>query len=260
MEELMTNIDASELERVISTLKDRRDLALRDQVRPHSSEILPNANFRIVGLPTLVVLDTPNFVHATPRELVTASHLAPRNSTAQIHYHSEDGEQVDANVGFYFVWENTSPNPVVLANIASHLAINGVWVAEAGCSVIVPNFNNIYLDTNAHLHIFELWKQPPNPPHEDSQSVDVAFLETDGGLCETGSPGKSKTEWVFKGFDVKYSSLEVPPKGTVFFEVGLSTESHIFGDSCFADIRTSMVCPFLQFQLSQVVSKGPPLP
>ena len=50
----MTNISAAELERVICTVKNRSELALRNRIRPRGSETLASANSPVVGLPTLV--------------------------------------------------------------------------------------------------------------------------------------------------------------------------------------------------------------
>ena len=150
-----------------------------------------------------------------------------------------------------------------LANITSRFVINGLWEVSASCSYIAPNLNNIYLDSNAVLHIVEFWNQPPtSPPVEDDQFADVAFFEIEGGLCEINPSGTDKREYIFnKSYDVKYSSsFVVPPKGVVLIDVHLATGTHIFGDDTnLAIVNSSIVCPFVKFEVRDAIQHGPPI-
>jgi hypothetical protein len=176
----MTNISASELKRVLPTVGNREIPAINP--------------------PTVVVLDTPNNIRATPGTILTASHIQPGNSTAQIHHAATDdgGEQTEATVVFSFWWENSSLNPVLLTNIASHLTINGVWEVDAACDVLFPGLNFAFIVSYAKLRIVEFWNQPPSsPPTENAQFASVVDnLKVEGGLCLTDSPQTSKREWV----------------------------------------------------------------
>jgi len=252
----MENISASELKPVLSTVGNRRDLG-----------IPANANPPYINPPTLVVLDTPNNIYASPRAILTASHIQPGNSTAQISYHANDDGPRDTNVSvvFDFWWENSSPNLVLLTNIASHLTINGKWEVDAACYVLYPYTNLAGISSWARLRIVEFWSQPPSsPPYEGSQDSIVASIDVFGGWCPTSPPGHpstNKREWVFnKSYGVKYSSLEVPAKGTAVFEVRLQTWTDIAGGPCIAEVDSSIVCPSLQFKVTEVIQKGPPLP
>jgi hypothetical protein len=233
----MTNISTSDFKR--STVRNRRDLRIP-----------------AINPPTVVVLDTPNSIHATPGTMLTAFHIQPRNSTAQIHHAVpfdggvDESNNADATVSFSFWWENSSLNPVLLTNIASHFAINGVWEVDAECDVIYPGFNSTSIWSYVELRIVEFWNQPPSsPPYEYGQDATVVDeLRADGGLCLTDSPQTTKREWVFnKNYGVKYSSLEVPPKGVVLFKMRLFISTLLFGGFCLADVKSSIVCPFVQF-------------
>ena len=152
---------------------------------------------------------------------------------------------------------------MLLTNIASHLTINGVWEVDAACDVLVPGLNFAFIASYAKLRIVEFWNQPPSSPRtENAQFASVVDdLKVEGGLCLTDSPQTSKREWVInKNYGVKYSSLEVPPKGVALFEMRLVTQTQIFGGPCLADVKSSILCPFLQFKSTEVIQKGPPLP
>jgi len=337
----MPNISASEVERVISALPNRRRIPnFGSRIRPHSSEfrayqrklvqqikpilaksipfekidkiaadnekerrqilekekadaykLLPHmdtfrhaidARFKafelaksaIVKPSTLVVLDTPFLIWTQPSNMLTASHIQARNSTAKVHYavdsDSPDLEPSDSVIpllSFYFQWENPGPNPVSLENVASHLAIKGLWEATAGSHPILPGVTDVAAEVN--LNIYEWWNQPPTLLSDPAHLVLIFTIEIDGGLSWlTGKAQEEAFEWVFNGYDVKGSSLLVPPKGVVVFEVVLLTYIgflYPFSAFCTADIKiegseSSVICPFLQFQATEVIQSGPPLP
>jgi hypothetical protein len=194
--------------------------------------------------------------------MLTSSQIQAGTSKAEIRYSIDRGELTDAKLVFSFSFLNSGSNPVSLTNITSRLVINGVWEVSAACNPFVPNWNNMYLDSNAVLRIVEFWSgQPPIfPPEEDGQETNVAFFEIEGGLCETDPPGKNEVEWILnKGYDVRYSSLEVRPKGVVLFEVLLAIETHIFGGGNLGTVNSSIVCPFVQFEARETI-QGPPFP
>jgi hypothetical protein len=244
----------------------RGQLALRNWVLPDNLQVPTNLNFPVIDPPTVVVLEIPTYIHATPTTILTASHILPRTSTAQIHHLATDdgGETTDATVGFYFWWKNSSPNPVLLTNIASHLTINGKWEVDAACDVIFPGLNEASIFSSAQLRIVEFWNQPPSsPPTEHGQYRFVLDIDVTGGLCVTSPPGHpstNKREWIInKNYGVKYSPLEVPPKGLLLFEVSLDTSTQILGGPCIAEVDASIVCPFLQFDAREAIHKGPPI-
>jgi hypothetical protein len=228
-------------------------------------EFLTSTN--VIKATTFVVLDTPFLIWAQPSNVLTASHIEPRNSTANIR-HEVDSDSLDdtpgnseiVSVGFYFQWENSSLNPAVLLNVSSHLAVKGLWECSASAGLIFPDDAGVEAEVN--LHLYEWWNQPPTmltAPRE------IIFdMEVDGGFA-LGGPGTNAFTWVFNGYDVKFTSLVVPPKGVVVFEVTLDTWIGFCGDPCTADIKidgsdSSVLCPFVQFEVREAISKGPPLP
>jgi hypothetical protein len=193
--EAMTNIGASEAKRARSSVDNRKRY---NWVRPDKLEIPSNINSPVLNLPTLVVLDAPNFIRATPSTILTASHIQAGKSTATMRYRIQEGENVDAYVRFHFWWTNSGSKPVSLANITSRFVINGFWETYASCSYIAPNWNYVYLDSDARLNIIEFWNQPPtSPPVENDQYTTVAFLEIEGGLCETDPPPRQTRRSTF---------------------------------------------------------------
>jgi hypothetical protein len=261
MEGVMTNITASELKRARSTVENRRDLTFHNWARPDKLEIPSNINSTVINPPTLVVLDTPNFIYANPSTMLTASHIQARNSTAQIEYSNDPAQFGTVNVGFHFWFENSSPKPVLLSTIASRLVITGVWTVFASCTTSPLQVNEIFVTSGAYLRIVEFWHRPPSsPPQEDSQFVEVAFLLADGGWCATDSPGHQKREWISnQSYDPKYSSLEIPSKGVVLFDVNLYTTTITADSTNVAVILASVACPSVQFEVRDVIQSGPPI-
>jgi hypothetical protein len=103
------------------------------------------ANLTNINPPTFVVLDTPSSILAQPPDILTGSHIEAAKSAAQMRYtRSQTGitdyTGQDLLVIFVFQWENSSPNPILLENIASHLVVKGYWEADAFVS-IVPKYN-----------------------------------------------------------------------------------------------------------------------
>jgi hypothetical protein len=245
----MANISASELKRALS-VGNRRDL-----------ELPVNANSPYLNPPTLVLLDTPNNIHANPGSMLTAFHIQPGNSTGQIRYSVDKGDvgnDADARVGFHFWWENSSSNSVLLTDVTSRLTINGVWEVSAACGRFRPYDNSLSLLSAADLGVLELWN---NQRSTNGPPAGVASFDIIGGLCKTDPQGQHKKEWIInKSYDVKYDTLEVPPNGKVLFDVVLITATTIFGGPCVASVNTSIMCPFLQFEVREAIQKGPPLP
>jgi hypothetical protein len=113
------------------------------------------------------------------------------------------------------------------------------------------------------LKLYEWWNQPPTfPLGEASQTTQILYLDAESPWI-LDKAENTKYEWVFNGYDVKRSSLAVPPNGVVVFEVSLLSGTWIFGGGT-VDIEIeggdySILCPFLQFEASELIHKGPPL-
>jgi hypothetical protein len=223
------------------------------------------ANLPNINPPTFIVLDTPFQIRATPHNILTTSHIFPQHSTAQIQYLRDQDGTEDVIVSFFFQWENSSPNSVLLANVDSHLVVEGLWEINARSASFVPMSASVF--AGVELRLFELWNFPPTSPlYENSQTNYFLDLDVDGGIVWLGAgKGQDLYEWVFNSYDVKkYSSFMVPPKGVVVFEVKLYSGVHIIGDGCFVSIQIAghdafLLCPFVKLEVSEVVQKGPPL-
>jgi hypothetical protein len=217
------------------------------------------ANLPNINPPNFIVLDTPNYIHAHPPNILTASHIEPRNSTARMRYHqSEEGDGFFVWVSFYFHWNNSSPNPMLLANVASRLVVKGLWEVSANSSFLNPP-SYVRLTADAELRVYELWESAPPSPL--TQITHILDLDVEGGLPPIIGKGHSKYEWVFNGYDlVEQSSFVVPPKGVVLFEMGLFSVAGIWGPGS-VDIvidggDSSVLCPLLQIEVREVVSRG----
>jgi hypothetical protein len=258
----MTNITTFESKRAADI---RRRFALRNSVLPDKLKVPAQIKSAVVKPPTLVVLDTPNRIYARPSSILTSSHIQARNNTAQIDYTTQQEVDEDSvSVGFQFWFQNSSLKPVLLSNITSRVVINGMWQISAACSPLYPTANYTSVAAESFLKIIEFWKNPPSyAPPEDSQFAIVAHIESFGGLCETdtdGYPGVNKREWVInKTFDMKYDSLEIPSRGTLLFDVNLYTVIIIDGGPNLAQVKTSVVCPFVQFEVRDAIQSGPPI-
>jgi hypothetical protein len=261
MESVMTNITASELERARSTVKNRRRLAFRNWVHPDKLEVPSNINSPVINPPTVVVLDTPTSMFANPSTMLISTHIQARNSTAQIDYNVKRvNTSVEAFIGFSFWFHNFRANPVLLSDITSHIVLNGRWDVYGACSYVPPTSTSII--SFVDLQIVEFWKQPPSfPPQEDGQYAEVITLTADGGWCVTNFGGEQKLEWILnKSYNVGYSSLEVPPKGVVLFEMRLGTLTAPFiSHDGAANVSSSIVCPFVQFEVRDAIQHGPPI-
>jgi hypothetical protein len=217
----------------------------------------------VVINPPPVVVDAPSYIHATPTSMLTASHIQPRNSTAQIKYSTMQEEVQTVTIGFYFPWENSSSNPVLLANVASQLVVKGLWEAEAS-AFFLPDVHTSGLAAFVSLDIIEWWTQPPTRL-SGAASTKIVDLKTDGWDAWPNNSQDAAFEWVFNSYGLNYhSSLAVPPKGRVLFEVLVATVIYITGGPCFASITVeggdySILCPFLRFEVTEVIQQGPPI-
>src|SRR5262245_3276718 len=263
MERAMTNI-TTESKRALSPAEIRR-LALRNPVLPDKLEVPSNISLPVINPPTFVVLDTPTRIYARPSSMLISSHIQARNNTAQISYTTQQELDADrVSVGFEFWFQNSSLNPVLLSNITSRVVINGMWQMSAACSPLRPTANYTSVDALSFLKIIEFWKSTPRfAPPEDSQLAIVAHLDSFGGLCETDGdsyPGVNEREWVInKTFEMTYDSLEIPSKGAVLFDVNLYTAITIEGGPNLAQVKASVVCPSVQFEVRDAIQHGPPI-
>jgi len=219
------------------------------------------ANLPNINPPTVIVQDTASDIITQPAKMLIGSHFQPRNNTAKIEFNADsiehDGEQI-VTLAFFFRFENSSPNPMLVGNIASKLVIKGLWEAEAS-QAFLPLLHKSDIMVDVELDLIEFWKgQPQHRLY--GEPTRIVELDTDGWNAFPNDSQDSAFEWVFNSYDVKHSSVVVPPKGLLVFEVALGTWGACFAGIHIKDGGSSVLCPFLQFEVTEVVQKGPPLP
>jgi hypothetical protein len=133
------------------------------------------------------------------------------------------GTPGNGEVSFGFIWKNPSDADAVV-NINGYIALNGLCSVISNGGWFGEGFSNLYVSTS--LRINELWNPPPEPMEQPSQSQQALSLSCDSiGLFASSH---TAFENLFRGFDLQYSQLVFPPKGTAIFEVVCSffTWSH----------------------------------
>ncbi len=175
-----------------------------------------------VASPTYFLLDTATEISSNGGVTLVSKHIgpSPEFNSAQFHF---DGDAADAGFGtpgsgevsFGFLWQNPSHVSAVI-NIDGYIALNGLCSVISNGGFWGKGFSNLSISTS--LIINELWNSPPTSPIEQpSQSQQALSLS-----CDSIGPFASSHiafENLFRGFDLQFSQLVVPPKGTVGFEV-----------------------------------------
>ena len=158
------------------------------------------------------LLDTASEIATTPGLAPVAKHIGPQNNSARFHLESTGSgfEQVD----FGFLWKNPSDQSA-LVNVDGYLILNGI------CQILVSgDFFGISsgVQIDAFLRIHQLWNSPPTSPAPQSSQYQLAL---DMALDNPGpfSGGDISSENLFRGFDLQYSTLVVPPLASAGFEI-----------------------------------------
>jgi hypothetical protein len=169
-----------------------------------------------------VVLESPFLIWAEPASVLRDSKIEPRNSTANVRLREEhfEDDEILINVDFYFMWENTTYNPA-LVNIGSYLILRGwcqSWSDSGFPDLFFGPHGSLQVYTN--LHLLEWWNQPPTEPlFQQRQAATALKIETDGGSSLFGSPGETKSEYLFNGYELEYYLFQVPLNKVVLFQV-----------------------------------------
>jgi hypothetical protein len=142
-----------------------------------------------------------------------AKHIGPQNNSAQFHLESTDFSGFE-RVDFGFLWKNPNDQSA-LVNIDGYLILNGI------CQILVSgDFFGISSDVQIDvlLRIHQLWNSPPTSPAPQSSQDQLALemvLDNPGPF----SGGDISSEHLFRGFDLQFSALVVPPLASVGFEI-----------------------------------------
>jgi hypothetical protein len=168
------------------------------------------------------LLDTASDVTATPGLTLDSTVIAPTNNSAKFFLLSTP-PGTDEAVSFGFTWENTSDRPAVV-NVDGYLVLDGSCQAIAFGGV-TEGFRLCHLFVDARLNIQELWNQPPTSPIRQA-GQDALALQASAIASGWFDPTKIVTRYLFRGFDLQYRQLVVPPHGTARIEV--SCNPHAF--------------------------------
>jgi hypothetical protein len=165
-----------------------------------------------------IFLDTASEIAATPLIPLTSSNIAPRNNWAQFEFDATDVINSDQNVSFAFSWENASDSYALL-NADGYLVLNGdiQSVSDGG---IFADFNYCDMYIDVYLYIHGLRSSEPNIGTEQAgqhQSALSLVNQTSGFFASTSTINQH----LFRGYDLRYTLLQVPPNQTVLFEVAV---------------------------------------
>ncbi|MDQ6752281.1 MAG: hypothetical protein M3017_02435 [Actinomycetota bacterium] len=198
-------------------------------------------------------LDSPFLIWPTHGMSLDSSQIEPWNSRAQIHLHAGNsgGTELTGHeeLNFYFLWENPRAQ-YAIANVDGFLVLNGFCDALAQGGILPgTRFSRLQVDTT--LRLLEWWNQPPTePPAEADQTQHAVNLTVDcGGF---GDFTHVEIADVFRGYDLQYTSLAVPPQGVVVIEVGIAASYDLEDGSIDVDFSGSafdVLCPFVQVAL-----------
>ena len=161
------------------------------------------------------LLDTATDVSATPGLTLEATQIAPTKNSAKFLLRVTDPGTTQA-VTFGFVWQNTSDRTVVV-NVDGYLVLDGRCQAFARGGTLL-GFRLCHVLVDVSLNIQEVWNQPPTSPiRQGSQDAHaLAITANAGGVFDDD---ESVVRFLFRGFNLQYRQLVVPPQGHVRIEV-----------------------------------------
>jgi len=204
------------------------------------------------GRTDYVALDHPFLILPTARIAVPDSSIAPWSSRARATFeHPGMGPGDDLGVAgteelsFYYLWENAADGYAVVT-IDGFLTLNGFCAARSSGAFLGGSSSTLGL--HAVLEVFEWWNQPATTPlPQDGQRLPVVWFTADS----TGWFDDDDTEYalVFRGFDLRYEQLAVPPHGVLVAEVLLSIYYNLGFGSVSADFASgefNVGSPFVQ--------------
>jgi hypothetical protein len=202
-----------------------------------------------------VSLDSPFTIEPTSGITLNNSIITPWNSLAKISFHdSNEGGAWLEDIGtdeltFWFNWENLTDG-YALVNVHGFLLLNGFCTANSqGGFWDVDRSASLSLDAN--LNLLEWWNQPATTPlPQANQSQPALRLEADS----SGWWADDDTEYalVFRGYDLSYELLAVPPGGTLLIGVALSISFDLNDAAVVVDFASGefeVMCPFVYLNI-----------
>jgi hypothetical protein len=188
-----------------------------------------------VPYPYYVWLPVPNATSATSNINVHSENIVAYNSTAKISLESGASSGYD-EFSFEYVWENPSERYAVI-NADGFMAFDGFGNAFANGGFF-PGDRESSISVTASLNISELWTNPPTNlyPTYGASEVTVLSVSADaGGFLSTAD---SETQTAYRGYDLGYQIIPIPPNGALSFSLTLGVQYGSSDGDAFLDAYT----------------------
>ena len=231
-----TRTDHDDLEKLVAATKDSYRLpvdinaigapAAVAEGRRNILEGIVRAGGQLNAFPAVVA--TPYLIWTSPLEILIDSHIEPWNNRARVYGVRNNGG--DANgyavytVGFFYFWDNPSPQNYALVDVASTLVTKGFVSAIANTSTFGGNVASLTAST--HLILHRGAADAPLLP-QAGQTVHMYSVQAQGGGFWSGETGREDRKGVFYEAAVEYTYYPVPPGARAIFEVRLHLSTQI---------------------------------
>jgi hypothetical protein len=165
------------------------------------------------------LLDAPFLIWPTQGIFFDSSHYEPWNSWGKIKFDSSK-ENGGEELSFYFLWSNPSEGYSVI-NVDAYLILNGFCSVETGGGFFAGDRQSS-LTLSSRLYLLEWWNQPPTSPlMQTDQFQNALHLYAEaGGTFDFD--GDFDGQYIYRGYDLRYTLFLIPPHETVVFEVALN--------------------------------------
>jgi hypothetical protein len=185
--------------------------------------------------PYYVWLPTPNATSATSNITVHSENIVAYNSTAKIELYSGAAAGYD-EFTFQYIWENPSDRYAVI-NADGFMAFDGFGNAFANGGFF-PGDRQSSITVTASLNISELWTTPPTnlyPTYGTSEETVLSVSASAGGFLSTAD---SETQTAYRGYDLGYQIIPIPPNGALSFDLTLGVQYGSSDGDAFLDAYT----------------------
>lgn len=228
--------DHNDLEKLVAATKDSYRLpvdinaigapAAVAEGRRNILEGIVRAGGQLNAYPAVVA--TPYLIWTSPLEILIDSHIEPWNNRARVYGVRNNGGDANGyagySVGFFYFWDNPSPQNYALVDVASTLVTKGFVSATGNTGIVSGGLASLSASTSLILHQLAgdvpLWPQA-------GQTEGMYSVEAQGGGVWSGETGRTNTRGVFYEATVEYRFYPVPPGARAIFEVRLTLSTSI---------------------------------
>lgn len=162
-----------------------------------------------------IFLNTPYLIDADSDVAIESSHIEPSKSRAKFRVESAMTNETH-ELSFRFLWQNPSAGYVVV-NVNAYLVLHGrAEVKSSGGFFAGNRFSRVVV--GASLRLAEWWNQPPTTPawHPDSSRVALDLPCYSGTTFDDDAFAAAD---IYRGYDMPYSMLLLPPGESVGIDV-----------------------------------------